>query len=290
MRTGFVNSICPPWPIGATEGTWLRCTSLLIVSMIAKSQMNFYTWMTRRWTLEDIHVSSTNRVVNVVQSGSIACFERRLNKLWHGTVVMYDPDIDVRQMTKSKKDIRCCAHAQSDEDNHDMHISRGQPSTKLYELCSVILQSVPSAKYLGITIRSDLQWCEHVNNIAVRANSTLHFINRNLKYCPQSTRETAYCSLVRSTKSLENRRYHQRMTMMYNISHGLVAVPPTELVKPQRSTRGHHFKYQTIGTNNNRSKYSFYPRSIPEWNSLNSDIVTAPSVDSFKSRLSKLNR
>ena len=222
-----------------------------------------------------------------------------------------------------------------------MHISRGQPSTKLYELCSVILQSVPSAKYLGVTIRSDLQWCEHVNYIAARANSTLHFIHRNLKYCPQSTRETAYCSLVRSTleyccgtwdphlqkhittlekvnrravrvvfnkswrdrnvsptalmkqlgwQSLENRRYHQRMTMMYNISLGLVAVPPTELVKPQRSTRGHHFKYQTIGTNNNRSKYSFYPRSIPEWNSLNSDIVTAPFVDSFKSRLSKLNR
>ena len=90
-------------------------------------------------------------------------------------------------------------------------------------------------------------------------------------------------------QSLENWRYHQRMTMMYNISHRLLAVPPTELVKPQRSTRGHHFKYQTIGTSNNRSKHSFYPRSIPEWNSLNSDIVTAPSVDSFKFRLSKLN-
>ena len=61
-----------------------------------------------------------NLPLNVVQSGSIACFERRLNKLWNGTVVMYDPDIDVRQITKSKKDIRCCAHTQSDEDNHDL--------------------------------------------------------------------------------------------------------------------------------------------------------------------------
>ena len=32
-----------------------------------------------------------------------------------------------------------------------MHISRGQPSIKIYELCSVIIQSVPSAKYLGVT-------------------------------------------------------------------------------------------------------------------------------------------
>ena len=175
-----------------------------------------------------------------------------------------------------------------------MHISRGQPSIKLCELCSVILQSVPCAKYLGVTIRSDLQWSEHVNIIAARANSTLLFIHRNLKYCPQSTRETVYCSLVRSTleccsgtwdphlqkditklekvnrravrvvfnkswqdrnvsptalmkqlgwQSLENRRYHQRMTNMHNIPHGLMAVPLTELVKPQRSPRGHHFKY-----------------------------------------------
>ena len=167
-----------------------------------------------------------------------------------------------------------------------MHISRDQPSTKLYDLCSVILQSVTSAKYLGVTIHSDFQCCRHVDNIAARANGTLHFIHRNLKYCPRFTRETAYCSLVRSTleyccrtwdprlqkdittlgkvnrravrvvfnkswrdrnvsptapmkqlgwQSLENRRYHQRMTMMYNISHGLVAVPPTELVKPQRA-------------------------------------------------------
>ena len=143
-----------------------------------------------------------------------------------------------------------------------------------------------SAKYLGVTIHSDFQCCRHVDNIAARANGTLHFIHRNLKYCPRFTRETAYCSLVRSTleyccrtwdphlqkdittlekvnrravrvvfnkswrdrnvsptapmkqlgwQSLENRRYHQRMTMMYNISHGLVAVPPTELVKPQRA-------------------------------------------------------
>ena len=85
--------------------------------------------------------------------------------------------------------------------------------------------------------------------------------------------------------SLEDRRYRQRMAMMYNILHGLVAVPPTELIHPQRSTRGHSLKYQTISTNNNRTKNSFYPRSIPQWNNLSSDIVNAPSLETFKSRL-----
>ena len=79
-----------------------------------------------------------------------------------------------------------------------LHISRGQSSIRFYELCFVILQSVTSAKYLGITIRHDLHWGDHVNSVAVKGNTTLHFIHRNLKYCPRSTWAMAYCCLVRS--------------------------------------------------------------------------------------------
>ena len=219
-----------------------------------------------------------------------------------------------------------------------MHISRGTPSTRLYTLCSVVLQSVTSAKYLGITISQDLSWRRHVDSIAARANSTLHFIHRNLKHCPRHTREIAYCSLVRSSleysagvwdphlqrdidtlekvnrravrvvfnkswrdrevsptalmktlnwDTLGTRRYRLRMAMMYNISHRHVAVPPTELISPHRILRGHNWKYQTIRTNNQKSKHSFYPRSIPEWNALDSEIVNAPSVAVFKQRLLK---
>ena len=54
-----------------------------------------------------------NLPLNAVQSGSIACFERRLDKLWNGTGVIYNPDIDARQVTKSKKDIRVAVYTHS---------------------------------------------------------------------------------------------------------------------------------------------------------------------------------
>merc|ERR1712237_166162 len=80
-----------------------------------------------------------------------------------------------------------------------MHIHRVNLSTRQYTLCSEVLQSVTSAKYLGISISQDLSWKKHIDTIAARANTTLHFIHRNLKHCPRHTREVAYCSLVRSS-------------------------------------------------------------------------------------------
>ena len=82
------------------------------------------------------------------------------------------------------------------------------------------------------------------------------------------------------------RRQH-RLSLMYGITHGLVAVPPTRLEKPFRNTRGHSFIYKTFGTTCDIVKHSYYPRTIPEWNNFSDSIVNAPSLDSFKQRLSK---
>ena len=68
----------------------------------------------------------------------------------------------------------------------------------MYELCGVVLKSVTRAKYLGINISADLQWHHQVCAVAAKANSTLHFISRTLKYCPKNTRALAYTSMVRS--------------------------------------------------------------------------------------------
>jgi hypothetical protein len=43
------------------------------------------------------------------------------------------------------------------------------------------LESVSSAKYLGITLQSDLKWTQHTNNIVANANKSLEFFKRNLK-------------------------------------------------------------------------------------------------------------
>ena len=58
---------------------------------------------------------------------------------------------------------------------------------------------VTSNPYLGITLSEDLQWSTHIQNITKKANSTLGFLRRNLKNCPEECRKLAYISLVRST-------------------------------------------------------------------------------------------
>ena len=59
------------------------------------------------------------------------------------------------------------------------------------------LAHVDSAKYLGVTITSDLNWNKHVNNIANKANHTLSFLKRNLQINDAKLKTTAYQTLVR---------------------------------------------------------------------------------------------
>jgi hypothetical protein len=59
------------------------------------------------------------------------------------------------------------------------------------------LESVSSAKYLGITLQSDLKWTQHTNNIVAIANKSLGFLKRNLKTSNTNIKSQAYLSLVR---------------------------------------------------------------------------------------------
>ena len=70
---------------------------------------------------------------------------------------------------------------------------------KFYQLDSTILKEVENNPYLGLTLSNDLKWSTHINKISNKASSTLGFIQRNLKKCPQECKKTAYIALVRST-------------------------------------------------------------------------------------------
>ena len=49
-----------------------------------------------------------------------------------------------------------------------------------YSLHDVILENVKSAKYLGITLTSDLNWNKHIATVTSKANKALGFIKRNI--------------------------------------------------------------------------------------------------------------
>ena len=71
--------------------------------------------------------------------------------------------------------------------------------SKLYVLCGPVLQEVHHAKYLGVTISSDLSWSTHVDNITKKSSHTLNVLRRNLKYFPKQSKEVAYFAMMRST-------------------------------------------------------------------------------------------
>ena len=113
------------------------------------------------------------------------------------------------------------------------------------------LDTVPKHKHLGVTITDKLDW-----------------------------------------KNLEERRAASRLTLMYKIINKLVDVDikntPMQLLNTQRH-RSLPLTYQNLRPNKNSYKYSFFFRTIPEWNSLPASVRTSNSLNIFKSELNKLN-
>ena len=85
--------------------------------------------------------------------------------------------------------------------------------------------------------------------------------------------------------TLQQRRKQQRLCMMYRITNGLIAVPTHRLQRPARTTRGHSWKYQTLRSSCDVLKFSFFVRTILDWNSLPNTVVSKESLSSFKREL-----
>ena len=65
---------------------------------------------------------------------------------------------------------------------HVLHVTRSmQPLQSNYTLHDQVLESVDSAKYLGINISEDLVGNTHIQEITGKANRTLGFVKRNFK-------------------------------------------------------------------------------------------------------------
>ena len=70
--------------------------------------------------------------------------------------------------------------------------------------------------------------------------------------------------------------------MLYKIQDGLVDVDPGPILRTNdRRTRGGHRFYQPTASQR-VYKYSFYPRTIQEWNKLPTVITDHPTIEGFK--------
>ena len=195
-----------------------------------------------------------------------------------------------------------------------MSVTRSKTHFKYnYILKGHTLESVDTAKYLGITISSNMTWNVHINNITSKAHKLLGYLRRNLQIKNELTKSIAYKSLVRSNleycstvwlphtkkqkseiekvqcrtaryttcrfhntssvtsildhlewNSLETRRNIAKVTMLYNITHNLVAINPDFYISSQTShTRhSHSLRYKPFSTSTDYFKVSFIQLSF----------------------------
>ena len=76
---------------------------------------------------------------------------------------------------------------------------------------------------------------------------------------------------------------------MYKIQNGTTAIPIPDYIQRQTtsSTRQYHpAKFRVMKANNNVYKYSFFPRTILDWNELSPNVLNATSAESFKAAIS----
>ena len=68
---------------------------------------------------------------------------------------------------------------------------------KNYKIHDYVLETVDSAKYLGITLDSNLSFTKHIQDTTKKAKSTCQFLQRNLSRCDRATKEKCYKTYVR---------------------------------------------------------------------------------------------
>ena len=79
-------------------------------------------------------------------------------------------------------------------------------------------------------------------------------------------------------RDLNQRRADDRLCMAYKIVHGLVAIPVGHFINVQRD--GVHL--QPIYARTNYYLYSFFPRTISNWNKLPIETISSDSLAIFK--------
>ena len=84
--------------------------------------------------------------------------------------------------------------------------------------------------------------------------------------------------------TLEIRRTRARLIMLYKIIHHHVAIYPENLLLAQdlRTRHSSIYRYRHIGTSKDSYKYSFYPRTISQWNMLPITAYEAATIQVFK--------
>ena len=88
--------------------------------------------------------------------------------------------------------------------------------------------------------------------------------------------------------SLEARREQSSLTFFYKIHSGTVSLDKDKYLTPapnlHRTRASHDLQYTRYFAYSDALKNSFFPRTIPLWNSLPSSVVSSKTIEEFKGR------
>ena len=89
--------------------------------------------------------------------------------------------------------------------------------------------------------------------------------------------------------SPETRREQSSLTFFYKIHSGTVDLDKDEYLTPapnlRRTRASHESQYTRYFAYSDALKYSFFPRTIPMWNSLPSSVVSSKTIEEFKAQI-----
>ena len=89
-------------------------------------------------------------------------------------------------------------------------------------------------------------------------------------------------------QTLHQRRAYNKVITIYRILKQLTAIPSDLLIKTNSPSRTHSLSLQIPHTRTEIYKSSFFPSAIRYWNKLTENVVTADTLDSFKSGAQQL--
>ncbi|KAK3087020.1 hypothetical protein FSP39_000419 [Pinctada imbricata] len=85
-------------------------------------------------------------------------------------------------------------------------------------------------------------------------------------------------------RSLEQRRRGARLIILYKIVNNDVALDKSDKLTPpfRRTRHSHQLAFQLPSSSSDYRKFSFFPRTIMEWNALPPGIVSLKTPNTFK--------
>ena len=133
---------------------------------------------------------------------------------------------------------------------------------------------VKETAYMSL-VRSSLKYCSSVWDPHTLTNiNKLEMVQRRAArfVVNDYNKDSSVSDILRKLErtSLQIRRKNNRLAQMFKIVNNLSAISPNDYLTPSKSVtrRNHNFKFIQYSLVTDCFKYSFFPRTVPEWNTL----------------------